>query len=249
MTMVVGFAPDGRGRAVLHLAAMLARSAGDELVVCSVVPASWFPGEAKVDAEYQSYLDGSAGEALEHARSRLPGDIPATFLTHHARSIAAGLIEVAEDRGADLIVAGSSSAGGAGYVMLGSATSRLLHSSPVPVALAPHGYRCPSTCRVARVTAAYGASDDDLVLAAGSVAARVEASLRIVSFAVRPHPPYTAGVGTEADESLVAEWTAEVKARARAALEEAGHAAELPEKLEVVVAQGETWEEALDEVE
>ena len=90
MTILVGFAPDGRGRAVLHLATLLARSAGDELVVCSVVPASWFPGEAKVDAEYQSYLEGSAGEALEHARARLPADVPATFLTHHGRSIAAG---------------------------------------------------------------------------------------------------------------------------------------------------------------
>jgi nucleotide-binding universal stress UspA family protein len=66
---------------------------------------------------------------------------------------------------------------------------------------------------------------------------------------VRPHPPYTAGVGTEADESLIAEWTAEVRAHAQAALEEARRAAELPEQLEVVVARGETWEEAREEVE
>jgi len=39
MTMVVAFAPDGRGRAVLHLAALLARSGGEDLVVCAVVPA------------------------------------------------------------------------------------------------------------------------------------------------------------------------------------------------------------------
>ena len=34
MTFVVGFAPEGRGRAV-HLAGMLARSAGDDLVLCA----------------------------------------------------------------------------------------------------------------------------------------------------------------------------------------------------------------------
>ena len=56
MTIFVGFAPDGRGRAVLHLAGMLARSTGDELVVCAVVPAPWPPSPARVDAEYRAYL-------------------------------------------------------------------------------------------------------------------------------------------------------------------------------------------------
>ena len=51
MTLVVGFAPDGRGRGVLHLAAMLARSAGDDLVVCAVIPSPWPPSPARVDAE------------------------------------------------------------------------------------------------------------------------------------------------------------------------------------------------------
>ena len=50
MTIVVGFAPDGHGRAVLHLAGMLARSSNDDLLGCAVVPASWFPSEARVDA-------------------------------------------------------------------------------------------------------------------------------------------------------------------------------------------------------
>jgi len=49
MSVLVGFAPDGRGRAVLHLAGMLARSAGEDLVVCAVVPAPWYPSPARVD--------------------------------------------------------------------------------------------------------------------------------------------------------------------------------------------------------
>ena len=36
MTMIVGYAPDERGKAALHLAGMLARSGGDDLVVASV---------------------------------------------------------------------------------------------------------------------------------------------------------------------------------------------------------------------
>ena len=60
MTLVAGVAPDGRGRAVLHLAAMLARSADDDLVLCAVVPGAWPPSPAKVDAEYQAELGSVA---------------------------------------------------------------------------------------------------------------------------------------------------------------------------------------------
>ena len=72
MTFVVGFAPDGRGRAVLELAAMLSRSGGEDLVVAAIVPAPWAPGPARVDAEYQAELAELAQGALDEARSRLP---------------------------------------------------------------------------------------------------------------------------------------------------------------------------------
>jgi nucleotide-binding universal stress UspA family protein len=116
MTMVVGFAPDGRGRAVLHLAAMLARSGGEDVVVSAVVPAPWPPSPAKIDAEYQSYLQGAAENALSRARGRLPADIPATYEVLHARSAPAGLLDVAERDDASLIVVGSSADGGSGMV-------------------------------------------------------------------------------------------------------------------------------------
>ena len=72
MTTLVAYAPDGHGRAVLHLAGMLARSAGDDLLVCSVVPTSWPPSPARVDAEYQQAVSRVAEDALAAARSRLP---------------------------------------------------------------------------------------------------------------------------------------------------------------------------------
>ena len=191
MTLFVGFAPDGRGRAVLHLAALLARSAGDELVVGAIVPAAWFPSPARVDAEYRGYLEQTAEAALEQARSHLPGDIPARFVAHDARSAPVGLLELAERNGAALIAVGSAAGASAGTVALGSTTSRLLHSSPLPVAIAPRGFRAAHGARVTRVTAAYGGSGaaDELVVAAAGVAARVGASLRLASFAVRPRAP------------------------------------------------------------
>jgi nucleotide-binding universal stress UspA family protein len=251
MSLLVAYAPDGRGKAVLHLAGMLARSAEEELVVCAVVPAPWYPSPARVDAEYRDYLEQTARAALEKARAQLPSDLPATSPVHHARSAPAGLLEVAEERDASLIVVGSASAGGAGHVTLGSTTSRLLHSSPVPVAVAPRGFRCAPDARVTRVTAAFGGTEgaEELVIAAAGQAARVGAALRLVSFAVRARPPYTSGVGTEADEAMFAEWAAEIEAAGRAALDKVAGLPAVPRELEIAIGRGETWEEALEDVE
>jgi nucleotide-binding universal stress UspA family protein len=228
---------------------MLARSADDDLVLCAVVPGAWPPSPAKVDAEYQAELGSVAEDVLAQARGRLPEDIKVTTEVHHARSTPAGLLEVAEKHAASLIVAGSASAGGAGYVTLGSATGRLLHSSPVPVALAPRGFRARPDARVRRVTAAFGGSQDDLVVAAAGVAARVGAALRLVSFAVRPRAPYTVAVGREADDSMVAEWVQQIQESQRAALAEVEDLPSVPPDCEAVVGRGETWDEALEDVE
>jgi nucleotide-binding universal stress UspA family protein len=251
MTLVVGFAPDGRGRAVLHLAGMLARSTGDELVVCAVVPQPWPPSPARIDAEYREYLDRTANDALGQARARLPADIPAKYLVHHARSAPAGLLEMAEEHDASVIVVGSSADGGSGHVSLGSVTSRLLHSSPLPVAIAPRGFRSRPDARVERVTAAFGGSEGarDLVVAAAAVAGRVGASLRLASFAVRSRGPFTAGLGTSPEEAVIEQWLEEIRASARAVLETVSDLPVAPTGVEIVVGRGESWDEALEDVE
>jgi nucleotide-binding universal stress UspA family protein len=251
MTLVVGIDPGGRGRAALHLAAMLARSADDDLVLCAVVPAPWPPSPARVDAEYRAHLERTAKDALDEARARLPEDVPATTLVHHARSAPAGLLDVAEQNDAAVLAVGSSPAGHFGRVALGSVSGRLMHSSPVPLALPPRGYRCKPVARVTRVTAAYGGGEgaDDLVVAAASVTARVGASLRLASFAVRSRPPYTSGVGTQPEKELIAQWVEEIEAAARPALDRVSHLPAVPPRLETVIGYGESWEEALEDVD
>jgi nucleotide-binding universal stress UspA family protein len=239
MSLVVGFAPDGRGRGVLHLAAMLARSADDDLVVCAIIPSPWPPSPARVDAEWRAELEQIANEALDRARERLPDDVPARFLVQHARSAPAGLLQVAEQHDASTIVTGA----------MGSTSGRLLHSSPVPVALAPRGYRARPDARVTRVTAAFGGADDDLVVAAAGVAARVGAALRVASFAVRARPPYTISVGRLADDTMLADWVRDIESAARSALHAVEELPAVPRELEAVVGHGETWEEALEDVE
>lgn len=249
MTMIVGYAPDERGRAALHLGALLARSAGDRLVVCSVVPSPWVPGMARVDAEYRSYLDATADEALERARANLPGGVEATFVRHSARSAAVGLLELAAEHEAVLVVLGSSSAGAFGHIVLGSVTDRLLHSSPVSLALAPRGFRSRDDAMVSRVTTAYGGSSaESLVVAAASVAERVGARLRIASFAVWTKPPYTMTLGTDSEDLVMREWTAALEKTAQLTLTRVEGLPATLAKVETVIGRGATWQEALDDV-
>jgi nucleotide-binding universal stress UspA family protein len=250
MTLIVGYAPDERGKTALHLAGMLARSSGEQLVVCSVVPAPWVPGMARIDAEYGKQLDEIADQALEVARRNLQGGVPARFERHSARSAPAGLLEVAKQYDAGMIVLGSSSAGVFGHIALGSVTDRLLHSSPVAIALAPCGLRCRPDAGVKRVTAAYGgsASAESLVLAAARVAARVGASLRIASFAVWSRPAYTTRLGTDSEDLVLQEWIADLEKTVHAAIQQVEGLADAPPKVETVVGHGESWDEAIDDV-
>jgi len=248
MTLTVAYAPDERGKTALHLASMLARSLGDELVVCSVVPAPWVPGMARIDAEYRKELDEIADQALELARKNLPGDVSARFERHSARSAPAGLLEIAKQHDAYMIVVGTSSAGLFGHISLGSVTSRLLHSSPVAVALAPRGFRSQPGAKVKRVTAAYDGSASGLLIAAARVAARVGASLRIASFAVWSRPAYTTRLGTDSEDLVLQEWITDLEKSAHAALEQVEELAKVPRQVETVVGHGESWEEAIDDV-
>jgi nucleotide-binding universal stress UspA family protein len=214
MTIVVGYAPGGRGRPVLHLAAMLARSAGEDLVVCAVVPTPWPPSPGP------AVLEGMARAAVERARERLPEGVVAETVVDHARSVAVGLLEAAAARNASAVVIGRS-----GQPSIGSVTARLLHSSPIPVALAPHAFRCAPGSRVARVTVGYGGSEP-VVDAARALAGRVGAPLRIASFMVLP-----AAAGEKAHERIAREVEAAFP--------------DTP----VTIGHGESWEEAIDDVE
>jgi nucleotide-binding universal stress UspA family protein len=250
MTLVAGYAPEERSKAVLHLAAMLARSFGEDLVVATVVPKPWFPSMAKVDAEYQAYLDAQADAALDQARSELPDDVRATFVRQASRSVATGLLE-AEEHDASLIVVGSSSAGAFGHVVLGSVTDRLLHSSPIPVAMAPRGFRAKPGAKVRRVTAGYdgGEAAEALAVTAAGVAARAGVSLRLATFAVWSRPSHVMRLGTEPEDAVLQVWLAEIRAAAGQALARVKDLPAVPRALDAVVGIGSSLAEALEDVE
>jgi nucleotide-binding universal stress UspA family protein len=249
VTVLVGVAADSRGKEALRLAAMLARSAGEELQVATVVPAPWPAGVGRVDAEYQAHLDELAREALDAARGALPSDVPADFTAVHARSVAAGLLELVSPKTAVLVV-GSSRSGPLGRVSLGSVAERLLHTCPVPVGLAPRGFRPAADAAVERVTAAFGGADStDLVVGAGGIAARVGAALRVASFAVRPPPPRTIAVGSHAEEAVVNEWVEQIEKAQREVVERVAALPMAPKPGGMVVGRGRDWADALADVE
>jgi nucleotide-binding universal stress UspA family protein len=249
VSVVVGLPRDERATTALHLGALLARSLGEDLLVATVVPPPWPPGMGRVDAEYQAWLDRDAEDALDRARDLVPRDVAAEFRVVRARSTAHGLAEVAEQHGASVLALGSSDAGVLGRVAFGSVAERLLHTSPVPVALAPRGFRSRPGTTVRRVTAAFGAADGDaeLVLAAAGVAARVGAALRVASFAVRPRTPLTAGVGSRAEESVLGEWSSEVERAQRAVLDQVAALPAGPAETTAVIAHGTDWAGAISE--
>ncbi len=250
MTLLVGLPRDERATAAVHLGVMLARSLDEDLLVCTVVPPPWPPGMARIDAEYQHFLDHSAQEAVEGAQRLVPAGLTAAFVVTRARSTAVGLLEVAHEHGARLLVLGSSTAGVLGRVAFGSVADRLLHTSPLPVVLGPRGFRCRPDARVGRVTAAFGASEGsaELVVAAAGVAARAGAALRVASFAVRPRTPLTAGVGSRAEDAVVHEWASDVERARRGVLAEVERLPRRPSAVEAVVGHGTDWSGAIESI-
>ena len=246
MTIVVGYPPNRKGKAVLNLAALLARSSGEDLAVCVVAPESWLPGLVREDVAYQSQIDDLTDGALAQARSELPADVSATFTTVKARSTPTGLLEAAEQRKASLIVVGSSAAGLFGHIALSTVADRLLHSSPIPVALAPRGFRSAAAAKVARVTVAYTGTDqcDSLLRVAADLVGKLGATMRLASFAVQHAPPVTAMFRTEAAD-VVAEWNTNIQAAASRVLGDSKDSG----GRDVVIGHGNDWDTALHDVD
>ena len=249
MTILVGYPINRRAKAVLSLAGMLARSSGEDLLVCTVIPAPWMPGLSRADEGYRSYIDESAESALAQARADLAKDVPAKFTTVQSRSAPSGLVEAAEQHEASMIAVGSAAAGQFGYIGLSSVAERLLHSSPIPVALAPRGFRAKGG-KVGRVTLAYtgGKQGGALLGAAETLAGKFGADLRLASFAVHLSPPETARFRAEGG-AVLAEWTAHVRSAAQEALEAEGERRPLAAEAEFVIGHGRDWAEAFDDVE
>ncbi|GAA4488971.1 universal stress protein [Microbacterium panaciterrae] len=251
MSLLVGVDPAHRSAAVLHLAAMLARSAGTDLIVAAVLPGTWPMAAGSADAEWRRYARDTANQVLDHAAAVLGDAVPAEYVLHEAPSARRGLAELAERSDVELIVVGSSSAGPLGRIALGSESDALLRAAPVPVAIAPRGFRTAPGARVVRVTAAYRGTGEsaDLVLGAAEVAASVGADLRIASFAVVPPVSATSGAGLDVEQGIADEWAGDVERQAAQLLSTVSSRSDAPRIAGAVIGTGDSWEAAMDDLE
>jgi nucleotide-binding universal stress UspA family protein len=247
MTILVGYPLKRRAKAVLSLAGMLARTGGQDLVVCIVIPAPWMPGLSRADQGYRAYIDELVDNAIAQAREDMPADVSAQFTTIQSKSAPNGLLESALQHDASVIVTGSSDSGQFGYISLSSVADRLLHSSHVPVAVAPRGFRA-SGSKIKRITLAFtGGSQSSLMLvSARALAAEYGCELRLASFAVHLSPPETARFRDE-HGAVLAEWTEDIYAAAEKALAPAG--GEQATRPDIVIGHGRDWDEAFESIE
>ena len=186
-SIVVGYTATGEGADALALGARLARSLDAHLDLVIVLPPEGTRSSAVVPPEraFEEHVRAQAEAWLRTAVAQVPADVRCLGHVRFNESFAEGIIAAGEEFDARLLVVGAANGTTLGRHRLGSVASELVHSSPIPVALAPAGSRdnADAEMPIPRVTAAVGtrAGADALVEEAARLAAAAHGTLRLVS--------------------------------------------------------------------
>ena len=198
MNIIVGI--DGRDQKTdaLALGTDLARLGGGRLLVTYVYP--WSPSSVRLGAAYARTLREDAEQLLRDATQDLDG-VDAETRAVPDLSTPRALHHLAEEEHADLIVVGSPHRGPVGRTLLGSTGERVMHGSPVPVAIAPRGYAPSGTAK--RIGVAYDGSPEarNALSWASKLAAGIGATVTVLEV-YEPVPVVTGypGAGYPYDE-------------------------------------------------
>ena len=252
MTYVVGYSPHKDDTCALELACELARSEADAVHALTVVPRGWEATTASQhDKDFVLWArtegEASAAEALA-ALERHP-DVAGSASWVTARSVPAALVDQARKLEASILVVGSGLHGPVGRVTVTSKTDRLLHSSEIPVAIAPREYRPSRESRITRVTLAF--RDDDatwrLLDRVADICRRTNARIRLVTVTIKHRAMLQAGV-SGAEDLVFEELSRAARAGQREAVDHLVENGFAGSELETVVATGRSWADALDGV-
>lgn len=233
--IVAGYTATDAGADAVALGARLAAASDSSLHLVVVLPGEERSLITPPDAGYDRYVREQAEQWLRDAAATVPDAVRVRTHVRFADSFAEGLLESAHDLDASLIVVGAANGGRRGRHRLGTVAGELLHSSDVPVALAPEGARrIDPLSGITRITAAIGLRPGADVLLEESIAlAEVTgAELRLVSLVAVDLP---AGISSNESAAMHAD---EVFVHARAALPKGVDA-------EAVVGLGDSIEEAV----
>jgi nucleotide-binding universal stress UspA family protein len=251
MTVVVGYLAGKAGRSALHLAVEAAQTLNTSLVIATVVPKPWTtPSPARIDAEYATWADKLGADSHREAKGFIDQIAKGIDVSYHkfaSRTAGEGLLDAAEQLGAQVLVTGSSSNGALGQVVLGSTTDWLLHTSPIPVAISPRGYRGSKSGKLIRVTCAYSGTPESVkvVERVAALTKQLDVKMRVVTYAIRGRTMFPPEVGLHAEDSLLQEWAKQLR-EMLAKLKADGV---VGDDVELQVITGNGWDEALDDTE
>lgn len=240
--IVVGYTATDAGADALATGARLARATGAPLEIVLVLPGEQRSVITPPAAGYDRHVREQADAWLSAAAERVRDAVTARVHVGSGESFADGLIAIAGQLDAGFIVVGAANGGLRGRHFLGSVATELLHSSDVPVVLAPEGARhVDPAVGVSRVTAAVGTRPGAEVLLEESVALAAAASvpLRLLSLETIDLP---AGLNTAAIRVVGSSHAEEVLGTARATLP-AGISSD------VAIGRGDSIEEAVRHLE
>lgn len=236
-SIVVGYTATETGSDALALGVRLARATRRHLHVLIVLPGHADPAGAEPESDSPAL--GQAKQWLQDAEEMIPAEVAHTAHVRMHDSFAEGLVLAGEQLDAALIVVGAANGATIGLHRMGSIAQALLHSSPIPVALAPAGFAHSADVHapISRITAAIGnrPGADALLEAAVTLSAATGATLRLVSLVAFDVPR---GFDVQAIRLVSAAHGDDVLARAEM---------ELPKgvRAELERAPGDTVEEAV----
>lgn len=159
MPIVVGVSADDAGADAVALGAAVSRLMGEGVVLAHVQPPTIdYPSIGKVDAEWTDYLRTQAHTTLAKAREALAphdGVTVVDSVTVANSAVSRGLLEVAREAKASVIVVGPGLIRREARVSLGSTAHSLVHGSDYAIAVAPEGYRLRASGRIGRLVVGF----------------------------------------------------------------------------------------------
>ncbi len=181
---------DGRptGRDAIELARHLVSPEG-KLMLTNVHSGALVPVSA-VTPGLIADERGASHELLERERAESDLDANTELVSCVALSPGRGLHGLAEERGADLLVVGSSSRGVLGRAMLGDDTRAALNGAPCAVAIAARGY-AEHPLPLASVGVGYDGSPESETALAAARAVAAQQRAKLVALEVVSIPTYS----------------------------------------------------------
>lgn len=241
MRLTVGYLYTDTGDDGVNLAIAIAKATGAAIDLVCVVRATE-PDGSPGRAGFEAALVNKAQKWLDEVAADIPDGIEFALHTPVAESFPRCLIDFAVQTKAAMIVVGGTSDGILGRHTLGAISSALTHASPVPVALAPRGYSRIDIPTITTLTVAVptAESKDNPLPFALKLAGEGDLNLRLLSLVSHDDLP------GEDEESLKIRkrHIAEAEANLAVAAKDCGGT----EGIESLVADGDTVEEALDEL-